>query len=178
MSGGHDIARELVRLTWPADVDRLQHLLERCSDYYELHEGWSTPADAGQYELLVPPGLLQEDLFVFALQDTVGTLLGMIQLLRNHPQRGLWWIGLAVVAPEQRGRGIGSGLLRHASETAAADGATAIRLAVSVHNPRGESFWTAAGFRPEGEPRMAPAARSGHTDTVRIMSRHLQAQAK
>lgn len=173
LSEGHDVPQQLVRLAWPADVARLQHLLERCSDYYELHEGWPTPADAGQYELIpVPPGLMQEDLFVFALQDSGGVLHAMVQLLRNYPQRRTWWIGLLVVAPELRGRGIGSVLLRHASEAAAAERATAIRLAVSVHNPRAESFWAAAGFRPEGQPQTAPA-RSGHVDTVRIMARVL-----
>lgn len=162
----------IVRLTWPNDVARLQHLLDRCSDYYELHEGWPTPSDAGEYELIpVPSGFTQEDLFVFAL-DSGDALQAIIQLLRNYPRPGTWWVGLLVVAPEMRSRGIGSALVRHAIEAAAADGATTMRLAVSVHNPRGETFWTAAGFVPEGEPQKAPA-RSGHVDTVRLMSRAL-----
>jgi len=159
-----------VRLALPTDVVRLQHLLERCSDYYELHEGWPTPTDAGEYELTAAvAGRAHEDLFVFAVQDGGGALHAMIQLLRNYPQQDVWWIGLLVVAPEMRGRGIGSLLLRHASETAAAHGATSIRLAVSVHNPRGASFWAAAEFHSVGEPQIA-RARSGHLDTVQIMS--------
>ena len=159
----------MTRLTWPADGPRLQQLLERCSDYYELHEGWPTQPDTAEYEMtFIPSGYQKDDLVLFAIEDGGGTLQAMIQILRNT--RGGWWIALLVVAPEQRGRGHGSELVRHAAAEAAADGATVMRLSVSVNNPRGERFWKAAGFRPEGEP-IAFKARNGHTDTGQIMSR-------
>lgn len=163
----------LARLTPEADADRLQQLLERCSDYYELHEGWPTPPDAGRYELTAAPGLEQDDLFVFGLEDDRGEPQAMIQLLRHHPSPGLWWIGLMVVAPERRSSGIGSLLVRHAIETAAGEGASAMRLAVSTRNPRAEAFWTAAGFVAEGAARNAAPARNGYVDVVRILSQPL-----
>ncbi|HEV2722688.1 MAG TPA: hypothetical protein VG323_21875 [Thermoanaerobaculia bacterium] len=52
----------------------------------------------------------------------------------------------------------------------AADGATSILLGVSPNNPRGERFWERAGFRQQGEP-VKVTARSGHVDTMRILSR-------
>ena len=157
-----------VKLASPADAARLQQLLERCSDYYELHEGCPTPADAGEYELTSIPSMLEpEDLHVFALADADGTLHAMTQLLRNLPKPGDWWIGLLVVAPESRGQGIGGDLLRQAIELV---GATVIRLAVSVDNPRGQRFWESAGFRETGE-LVKVTARNGHVDTVRILSR-------
>jgi len=159
---------DLITLASPADAPRLQRLFERCSDYFELHEGCPPPADTGEYELaFVPPA---GDLVVLALADDDGALHAMVQLLRDYPQRGLWWIALLVVAPELRGRGVGSALLRQATEMAAAQGGTAIRLAVSVRNPRGRRFWEAEGFRDEGRITDV-TARSGHVDTVRILSR-------
>jgi len=169
------VTEKIVKLASPADTVRLQRLLERCSDYYELHEGCATPTDAGDYELnSIPPGLTQDGLWLFALQDNNnGTLHAAVQVLRNYPERGSWWIGLLVVAPVLRGSGIGSTLLRHVIDAAAADGATAIRLAVSVKNPRAASFWEAAGFRHTGQTQNA-TARGGHVDTVRMMARAIK----
>lgn len=163
---------ELVRLTLAADATRLQRLLDQCSDYYEMHERWGTPPDAAVYEMTAPGDRVQDDLLVLALEDGAGTLQAMIQMLKDHPERGMWWIGLMLVAPEQRSRGLGAQLVRHAISAASAAGAGALRLAVSVQNPRAESFWSRAGFRSEGPGKVAPA-RSGHVDTVRIMSQSL-----
>lgn len=164
-----------VKLSVPGDVVRLQRLLERCSDYYELHEGCTTPGDAGEYELTATPETATPgDLHVFAVEDPTGTLHAMAQLLRNCPERGTWWIGMLVVAPELRGRGIGPRLLRHAYGVAAAEGATTIKLLVSTNNPRGQRFWEAAGFRDTEEIR-AVTARSGHVEMGRILVRDLPA---
>lgn len=160
----------LVTLTWPADGPRLQDLLERCSDYYELHEAWPTQPDTAEFEMSLRPGAPPDELLMLALEDDDGTLQGLVQLLRNYPKPGQWWIGLLVVAPEMRSRGIGAELLRQATEAAATAGATAILLGVSPKNPRGERFWEQAGFRQQGEP-VKVTARSGHTDTMRILSR-------
>jgi GNAT superfamily N-acetyltransferase len=170
-------ALNVVKLVSPTDTARLQHLLERCSDYYELHEGWPTPADAGEYELtFVPPGRPQDDLSLLALEDDGGTLHAVAQLLRDCPKPGTLWIALLVVAPELRGQGLGSVLLRHVTEAAAADGVTAIWLSVSVKNPSGARFWEAEGFRPTGETHNV-TARSGHADTGRFMTRAISAAA-
>jgi GNAT superfamily N-acetyltransferase len=166
----------LVKLVAPEDAARLQRLLERCSDYYELHEGCATPPDAGEYELTaIPPVSAPDDLHVLALEDDHGVLHAVAQLVRNYPEQGVWWLSLLVVAPELRGRGIGPQLLQHALDAAAAAGATAMRLAVSSANPRAHSFWQRAGFDPTGQT-MSVTARSGHVDTVHIMSREVAAQ--
>ncbi|HJW96047.1 MAG TPA: GNAT family N-acetyltransferase [Thermoanaerobaculia bacterium] len=158
---------KFVRLEAPADIARLQQLLERCSDYYELHEGCPTPSDAGEYELtFVPPNYVPDDLHVFAFEDERGVLQALLQLYRNCPQPGTWWIAFLVVAPELRSRGIGVQLLQHGLGII---GATSIRLAVSIHNPRGQKFWEAAGFRDTGKVADV-TARNGHVDTVRILS--------
>ncbi len=165
-----DGVNELIRLQ-PADAARLQLLLERCSDYYELHEGCATPADAGVYELsALPPGLPGGELYIAGLQTPSGALDAMIQMLPDHPGAKIWWVGLLVVAPDVRSRGLGRVLLQHVLETAAAAGATELQLAVSAHNPRAQKFWSEAGFRETGRAGDVKA-RNGHVDSVCIMSR-------
>ena len=166
------IASNTVRLRADRDAGRLQRLLERCSDYYELHEAWATPPDAGEYELtLDPKTAMGTELFVFGLeQERDGELEAVLQMISDCPQPGTWWIGLLVVAPELRGRSLGLELARYAVATAADAGAATMKLAVSLRNPRGLRFWEKAGFR-DTEVVCSVTARSGHVEQGRIMVR-------
>lgn len=166
----------LVELRADRDAVRLQRLLERCSDCYELHEGWSTPADAGEYELTVDPKApVNAELLVFALEESDGTLDAVAQIFANAPEPGTWWIGLLVVAPELRSRGLGLELVRHTLKVAADADVRTVMLAVSLRNPRGQRFWENAGFRDTGKVYDV-TARSGHVDQGRIMARELDRQ--
>lgn len=160
-----------VKLHAERDTVRLQDLLQRCSDFYELHEGCATPPDAGSYELTaVPPRSSADDLCVLALQDDDGSLCAAAQLLRDYPERGTWWIGMLVVTPALRSRGIGALLFRRALEEASANGATRLGVAVSLNNPRARRFWEREGFEDSGRTASV-SSRSGHVDAVRILSR-------
>lgn len=164
----------LLLLDADRDAVRLQHFLERCSDYYELHEGWPTPSDAGEYELSVDPKMTWQDLSVFAREESNGgALQAIVQIVRNCPEQGTWWIALLVVAPELRSRGFGAEVVRQTFGLSAAEGATTVKLAVSLRNPRGQRFWENAGFRDTGVVRSV-TARSGHVDQGRIMVRELE----
>lgn len=163
------IPHTLVKLCADRDAVRMQRLLERCSDYYELHEGWPTPPDAGEYELVldpkVPMGVCIE---VFALEAEDGSLDAAAQVMTDCPEPGMWWIGLLIVAPELRSRGIGADLVRQTLAAASERGVGTVKLAVSLKNPRGQRFWERAGFRDT--ERVCPVtARSGHVDQARIL---------
>jgi len=164
----------LVKLRADRDAERLQRLLERCSDYYELHEGWPTPADAGEYELTVDPKAPQTaSLLVLALeQEGGGVLDAAVQVLIDAPEPGSWWIGLLIVAPELRSRGIGWALVQHTLAAAAEAGAGTMKLGVSLSNPRGQRFWESAGFR-DTEKTFSVTTRSGHVNRGRIMVREV-----
>lgn len=169
------MAHSLVKLRADRDAVRLQRLLERCSDYYELHEGWFTPGDAGAYELTLDPTLpipKSATLLVLGLEEESGALDAMVQVLIDAPEPGTWWIGLLVVAPELRSRGAGSELVRQTLAAAAEAGAGTMKLAVSLSNPRGQRFWENAGFR-DTEKTYCVTARSGHVDQGRVMVREV-----
>jgi len=157
------------------DAERVQQLLDSCSDYYELHEGCVTPPDAGAYELsAVPPTRSASDLLVVGLEDLSGRVTALIQILRGYPADDIWWIGLLVVSPELRGEGLGRELLTHVCDAAVAALVPELQLAVSVNNSRAEKFWRGAGFVDTG--RLCDiTARNGHSDRVRIMRRALAA---
>src|SRR5215213_1984008 len=121
----------IARLNRAYDESILQELLERCSDYYLLHEGWPTPKDAAGYELsAVPDGRSADDLRVIGVASGTGELVAVAQLLRDYPADGDWWIGLLVVAPALRGCGVGSRLFEHVVQMVRAEGGRALYLAV------------------------------------------------
>lgn len=158
-----------------ADESRLQEFLERCSDYYLLHEGWPTPKDAAEHELsVVPDGKSSADLHVIGMTAAAGDLVAVAQLLRNYPGDGDWWIGMLLVAPPLRGRGVGSELLEHVTQFVRAEGGRSLQLVVSSRNPRAIKFWEGVGFVETDQIRRV-SERTGLVDSLRVLSRELRA---
>ena len=136
----------VVRLT-PDDAPHVQSLYERCNDYHVAHEGTPTRATAGEEELTsLPPGRSMEDKFSFGIYAPGRELIGYLELFRNYPADGEWWIGLLMLDPKMRRRGLGSRILRAASGWAASNAAQAIQLAVLESDDAAKSFWYRQGF--------------------------------
>jgi GNAT superfamily N-acetyltransferase len=137
----------VVRLT-AADEGELQDLFVRCSDFHELAEGVPTPPGAASEELVArPPGTPLRDKFSFGISAAGGGMVGYLDLIRNHPAEGEWWIGLLMLEPAERGAGLGSRVYRAAAEWVARQGGTAIHIGVLEHNPKAERFWRRQGFQ-------------------------------
>lgn len=152
------------------DESRLQGFLERCSDYYLLHEGRPTPADAARHELsAVPDGRSVDDLRLIGVTSVNGELVAVAQVLRSYPADGDWWIGMLLVAPSLRGRGLGSLLFEHVMQRARAEGGRTVQLVVSSRNPRAKKFWEGLGF-VETRRLERVDARSGQVDEVLILA--------
>ena len=128
----------------------MRALAERCGEYLELHYG--APADPQHLvrELLweLPPGKALDDKFSLGLFEQGEQLVGGLDVIQDYPEPREWYLGLLVLAPEQRGQGRGAAVLQALVEWLRVRGARGVRLAVSEHNAPGLRFWTRAGFRP------------------------------
>ena len=130
-----------------ADVADVQSLYERCNDYHIAHEGTPTRSTAGEEELTsAPPGRSLDDKFPFGIYAPDGELIAYLELFRNYPRAGEWWIGLLMLDPNVRRRGLGSHIIGAATSWAANRGAKAIELAVLETDPVAQSFWRRQGF--------------------------------
>ena len=128
-------------------MGELQQLLERCSDYYELHEGEPARATAAADEFdMIPATFSRDDIFILGFQDASG-LIAELSLLRGYPKPEEWWVALFVVDPARRGRGIGE---RICDAMFRWIGSGTIAIAVDEENPRGEKFWRSLGFEETG----------------------------
>ncbi|HEV2148680.1 MAG TPA: GNAT family N-acetyltransferase [Longimicrobiaceae bacterium] len=140
-----------VRRLAPADAPALQALYERCSDYHEEHEGVPTRPNAAEEELVArPPGRMLSDKFSFGIYAPTGEMVGYLDLMRDFPSAGEWWIALLMLDPGARGAGLGGRVYEAASRWVAAEGGHTISLGVLEHSPRAEQFWRRMGFEEAG----------------------------
>jgi RimJ/RimL family protein N-acetyltransferase len=160
---GHRVARLTL-----AQAPELQRLYEHCNDYHLAHEGTPTRANAGEEELTsLPPGRSADDKFSFGIYAPDAELVGYIELFRNYPAEGDWWIGLLMLDPDVCGRGLGSAIFRKASAWAAENGARSIMLAVLESDAAARRFWIRQGFTEVGRRAYeSQAAKKKHTVVI------------
>ena len=163
---GHTVLRLNV-----ADAPELQRLYERCSDYHIAHEGTPTRPNAAEEELTsLPPGRSADDKFSFGIHSAGGELVGYIELFRDYPATGDWWIGLLMLDPAVRRRGVGGRIFRNAGKWAAANGARSIMLAVLESDEAAQSFWIRQGFHEVN--RRAYTSQASRKEHTVIVMRH------
>jgi len=145
--------RPVVRLSMD-QAPILQRLLERCGDHYEMVEGHRAGPDAAISELTDGPAeRVPHDLFCLGILDGDDVLAGAIGALRNHRRTNQWYLGLMLIEPTARSKGLGAAAYREFERWIAAQGADSILLAVVEANIRAGHFWQSQGF---GWPRSYP----------------------
>ena len=92
-----------------------------------------------------PPGIDRDTSLRVGL-FTGQALAAIAELSFGYPDKGDAYIGLLLVAADQRGHAIGRHLLSYIESRARNRGARCLLLAVLQDNPRGHAFWTRRGF--------------------------------
>ncbi|MPZ68108.1 MAG: GNAT family N-acetyltransferase [Actinobacteria bacterium] len=127
-------------------ADALVEHFERCTDYFETVLGHPPgPAERQSTFIALPEGKTYDDkfTFVFIFESKV---VGDLDLIRDYPESGEWWLGVLLLDPSIRSMGLGSDILEAFSNWVAENGGRAIRLAVASKNPEGLRFWQHRGF--------------------------------
>lgn len=130
----------------PAELQAVQHLLERCDDYFLLVEGLHTWPQAAQ-EMMTdrPPDHKPEDKLMIGIYQQ-DKLIGLLEGMKRYPVQGMWWIGLLAVDPDYRNQGLGERIMRGFEVLAAKSGAWAIGIGVAEINEDAYRFWKRVGF--------------------------------
>ena len=146
LAGRRGAAPRLRRLS-PEELPALQRLLEACADWAWFSHGEPPSPTAARDELSeLPPGVAPEARRMFAVDAEGGELAAWIDLLRDHPAPGVWYLGTMLVTPSERSRGLGSRLYRELEAWLREQGAREIRLCVFERSPEALRFWTRLGF--------------------------------
>lgn len=139
-----------VRLT-SVDLDRVAALCRDCSAFFELIEG-QPASDETAAELLGPleERFAQGTKHVWGF-ESAGKLIAVAELLAGYPASRDWYIGLLVIAPGERRKGVGTRLCASILAWMKEHGAETVRLVVHQQNPGARAFWERQGFTVERE---------------------------
>jgi RimJ/RimL family protein N-acetyltransferase len=148
----------------------LQPLYKQCKEFALLTDGEPPSSTAARDEFdAVPENKTTQDKYIFGLFDSRNVLLGMIESIRHYPDNKTWWLGLMMLAPEQRGKGLGSEFYKAFERWVWTHGVKQVSLSVVEANERGLRFWKKMGFEVS---RKTPPRQFGvKTHELYVMSR-------
>ena len=154
----------------PEDAEVLQQLYEQCTEFALLTDGQPPlPTTAREEFDVVPEGKTTQDKYIFGLFAPGDILVGMIESIRYYPDEQTWWLGLMMLAPSQRGKGLGSEFYRAFERWVLSQSVPRISLSVVEANESGLQFWKKMGFEVI---RKTPPRQFGiKTHSVYVLSR-------
>ncbi len=143
------------RITLEEEEESLQRLCESCSDYYEIVEGRAPQPDAA-HEIIteLPPDKDHKDKVVLGIYNQSSSLVGVMDLILDYPSKEIWMIGLLMIDPSERGKGLGKRVHEGLAKTASDLGAKTLRIGVAKDNHNAQHFWSALQYTTIKEVEM------------------------
>ena len=119
----------------------------KCSDYYILHDGL-LPSKNEALEIFesLPPGKNYDDKFSLGIYKCTDELIGIIDIVKNYPVEGEWMLGLLLIQPEERDKGLGKLIHEALVQWAITLGSKSFRIGVIEDNYKGRKFWSDLGY--------------------------------
>ncbi|WHA09445.1 GNAT family N-acetyltransferase [Enterococcus montenegrensis] len=129
------------------DLPAITTLCQEASDYMTLATGQSNPAKEAQDLLTsLPPQKKVEDKTLYGIFNNQNRLIGVLDLVKDHPTPKAWMIGLLLLTPKMRDQEIGKHVHDQIMAQIKAAGGTEIRLGILKNNPRAQKFWQRQGY--------------------------------
>ena len=156
-----------------SDIPVVQRFLEENPDYSLLVEGEPPAPDAAQKEFaqMPPADWPLKRKWMIGFRDAEGSLIAIADVLEDLFVRGVWHLGLFMVATRLQRRGVGRALYESLERWMRGRGCDWIRLGVVVGNARAERFWPHCGYR---EVRMRFGVPYGtNVNDIRVMVKPL-----
>lgn len=148
-----DIEGCQVRRLADADKPALSAAFERDREYFDAINGRDIPLE--EICSHVPPGCDLKDKHTLVFERG-GQVAGMIDMVQDYPEPGVWYLGFLYVVEGFRG-GLGRHALRGLYAWAKAQGGHAIRLGVVEPNLRARHLYATEGFEFEAMREVDPA---------------------
>lgn len=165
-----DLADYWAKRLQPLDAEVLQQLYEQCTEFAYFIDGQPPLSTAARDEFLtVPQTKTTQDKYIFGLFNAGNVLLGMIESIRHYPDNQTWWLGLMMLAPEQRGKGLGFKFYKAFERWVVVHGVRQVSLSVVEANEQGLRFWKHMGF--EVIRKTSPKQFGNKTHMLYVMSR-------
>ena len=123
--------------------------LRQCSVFCTLMSGELPPDEVRHLLESRPLGLDLHRKHVVGFERN-GTLVAIVDLLDNYPDTTDWYVGLLVLSPNERNRGLGAAIWTAVEAWVRSEGGRRARLIVQEQNPSAARFWRTVGFTADG----------------------------
>lgn len=130
-----------IRLLTSDHVNEIESFIALFNDFFQLCEG----ENGTGLKILTacpPSKVIHTDKFVLGLYDGP-TLIGLIDIIRDYPKKGIWTIGYLLIHPKYRSQGLGSRFIKALEKTLRP---SKLRCVVQEQNIRALVFWKSNGF--------------------------------
>ena len=134
-----------------ADATAVRDFCRRCSAFFALVAAESDADEAARSLLEARPISIAP-----VRKHVVGILRGnecvaIVDLLEDFPQPAEWYVGLLLLAPDERHHGLGTAIWNAMEAWLRLQGVRRIRLIVQEQNPHAAQFWQSVGFHANGQ---------------------------
>ena len=92
------------------NANEIESFIELFNDFFQLCEA-ENGSVSGILNACPPSKDIHKDKFVLGLYDG-HTLIGLVDILRDYPQNGVWTIGYLLIHPKYRCQGLGSKFIK------------------------------------------------------------------
>jgi GNAT superfamily N-acetyltransferase len=131
----------------PPDLPALQALFTRAADYFLIATGAPPAPDEAERAFVGgPPSKAVSDKQTIGVFDEAGTLVGVLDAIPDFPADGTCTIGMLLLDPAARGRGLGGAVLAAFEAWMTRRGARRLRTALVMHHAAGLAFLRRAGY--------------------------------
>ena len=129
------------------DQIKIQELCNSCVDYFLISQGKpATGNEAQEFLMALPPNKTYEDKINLGIINVRENLVGFVDLIRNYPQNGTWYIGLLLIDPKERRNGLGRYIIHEIIQLVKKNNGEKIKIGVLIENENALKFWESIGF--------------------------------
>jgi GNAT superfamily N-acetyltransferase len=153
-------AAKTLRANHERDVTDVTEFCRKCSSFFALVASESD-ADETARNLLEarPPGVEPARKHVVGIQRG-SECVAIVDLLEDFPRKAEWYVGLLLLLPEERNRGLGRAVWNSMEPWMRSQGGRLTRLIVQEQNPCAARFWRSVGFNADGQVEQVLASRT------------------
>lgn len=141
-----------LRVLTKEDLPQLQVLLEKCSDYLTFQDEVPVKPSAAQDLFNVKPdGVPDKDKVIFGIFNIQSQLVGVFDLIKGYSAPKTLSLGLMMLEPFSRGKGIGNKAYEALEQWAMSEQFNKVRLGALIGNEKGLRFWHRMDYIETGE---------------------------
>jgi GNAT superfamily N-acetyltransferase len=139
-------AKKLTR----SDEAAITTFCQQCIAFFTLVAGEAPAADTAHQLLEARPRSVDVTRKHVIGFERGGALIAIVDLLEGYPDETNWYVGLLLLSPDERARGLGTAIWTAIETWIRGEGGSCARLIVQEQNPDAARFWRTVGFAANG----------------------------